>query len=584
MNIYKKIERELHIVIEALKAEGRLSAGADAKAVEAMPSKEEAHGEIATNAALIIAAQVKGNPKEIAALLLERIKALPCVTKAEIAGPGFINLTLAPSIWQETLFGIIETGVDYGNSDMGQGRRVNVEYVSANPTGPLHVGHGRGAVYGDALTTLLEKAGYEVTKEYYINDAGAQVDKLAESAYVRYEEALGKPAGAMTDGLYPGEYLIPVGKALREKYGATFADEPMEKWLPEIRSFTIGAMMDLIKDDLAALGIKHNVFSSERAITEVGEVDKAIAMLEGKGLIYKGVLEPPKGKTPEDWEPREQTLFRSTRFGDDCDRPVKKSDGSWTYFAPDIAYHFDKCKRGFDLLIDVLGADHGGYAKRIKAAVQALSDGKVTLEVKLCQLVKFMRGGEPLKMSKRAGTFVTVREVVDEVGRDVFRFIMLTRKNDAPLDFDFTRVMEQSRDNPVYYVQYAHARARSVIRRAKADMPDAMTMASAPAPGLLANLSGPEELALMRLMCNWPRLVEQAALSLEPHRVAFYLQELAAAFHGLWTAGNDDPARRFLVEDNIGLTAARIVLACAVSLVIASGLMVLGVEPVEEMR
>ncbi|MDE3060977.1 MAG: arginine--tRNA ligase, partial [Pseudomonadota bacterium] len=429
MNIFKKLEKDIYLIVEQLKAEGVFPAGIAADKIEATPPRDAAHGDVATNAAMVIAAQISKNPKEIASLLAGRLTGIDGVVRAEVAGPGFINLTLVPSVWQSAMLEILKTGRAYGDSQLGRGQRVNVEYVSANPTGPMHVGHGRGAVYGDALANLLAKAGYDVTREYYINDAGAQVDKLAESAYLRYREACGETIGDIPEGLYPGDYLINVGQALHEAHGKSLLDKPREEWLPLVRGLTLEAMMALIKTDLAAIGIHHSVFTSERKLAESGEVEQALALLEKKGLIYRGILEPPKGKTPEDWEPREQTLFRSTQFGDDCDRPVKKSDGSWTYFAPDIAYHYDKCKRGFTKLIDVFGADHGGYVKRIKAAVAALSDNKVETEVKLCQLVKFLRGGEPLKMSKRAGTFVTVREVVDEVGKDVFRFIMLTRKN-----------------------------------------------------------------------------------------------------------------------------------------------------------
>ncbi len=474
MNIFKQIEQSIHAIVERLKAEGKLPETVSAAKVEATPSREASHGDIATNAAMVLAAQAGKKPREIADLLVDYLTKIEGVARADIAGPGFINLTLAPSVWQQSIATILEHGRGYGNSNIGQGRRANVEYVSANPTGPMHVGHGRGAVYGDALATLLLKAGYNVTKEYYINDAGAQVDKVAESVYLRYREACGEAIGEIPEGLYPGDYLIPIGEALRRLHDRRLLTMDRAQWLPIVRDYALEAIMVMIKDDLAALGIHHDVFTSERALTQAGKVDEAIRVLDEKGLVYTGVLEPPKGKTPEDWEPRPQTLFKSSEFGDDCDRPVKKSDGSWTYFAPDIAYHFDKCKRGFDLLIDVFGADHGGYVKRIKAVVQALSGGKVEMEVKLCQLVKFLRGGEPMKMSKRAGTFVTVREVVDEVGRDVFRFIMLTRKNDVPLDFDFQKVMEQSKDNPVFYVQYAHARCRSIARRAAEEMPEAL--------------------------------------------------------------------------------------------------------------
>lgn len=584
MNLFKKIETDVRTVVEQLKTEGALSADVSAEKIEATPPRETSHGDVATNAALVIAPQAGKNPKEIATLLAGRIQKLPGIAKVDIAGPGFINMTLDSAVWQGAVLDILEEGLGYGNSTLGKGKKVNIEYVSVNPTGPMHVGHAR-YIYGDALATLMLKAGYNVTKEYYINDAGGQVDKVADSAFLRYREACGENIGEIPEGLYPGEYLIPVGQALFHIHDRKLLDKPREEWLPIVRDYALDAMMQLIKTDLGLVGIHHDVFTSERAITKAGKVEQAIAALDEKGLIYTGVLEPPKGKpTPEDWEAKPQTLFRSTQFGDDLDRPIKKSDGSWTYFAPDIAYHYDKITRGFDLLIDLFGADHGGYVKRIKSAVTALSDGRVTLEVKLCQLVKFMRKGEPLKMSKRAGTFITVREVVEEVGKDVFRFIMLTRKNDAPLDFDFEKVVEQSKDNPVFYVQYAHARAKSVIRRALEESPEALKLAEKPSEKLLARLTHPEELALIRLMCGWPRLVEQAAVSLEPHRVAFYLQDLAASFHGLWNLGNEDPKLRFIQKDDVELSAARIILTRALATVIASGLMVLGVQPVEEMR
>jgi arginyl-tRNA synthetase len=579
MNLFKKIENEIRPIVVQMHGGSVVL-----DKIEVTPPKDPAHGDMATNAALVIAPQVSQKPIDIARELLDGIQKIDGIAKAEIAGPGFINITLASAMWQRAVIGILSEGLGYGNSEIGKGKKVNVEYVSANPTGPMHVGHGRGAVYGDALATLLLKAGYNVTKEYYINDAGSQVDKLADSAFLRYREACGENIGEIPEGLYPGDYLVPVGKGLVHAFDRKLLGQPREEWLPVVREFTIDAMMALIKDDLFSLGVEHDVFTSERAISQSGKVGAALTWLDDRGLIYTGVLEPPKGKAPEDWEPREQTLFKSTEFGDDCDRAVKKSDGSWTYFAPDIAYHFDKCQRGFNVLVNIFGADHGGYVKRLNAVVKAFSDNTVKLEVKLCQLVKLTRGGEPLKMSKRAGTFITVREVVDEVGRGVFRFIMLTRKNDAPLDFDFDKVVEQSKDNPVFYVQYAHARAHSVMRNALADLPEAMKQAQKTSPDILSHLTHPAELALIRLMCNWPRVVEQAAAAFEPHRIAFYLQDLAAEFHSLWNLGNDDPSLRFLLKDNIELSAARITLARAVSTVIASGLMVLGVEPLEEMR
>lgn len=578
MNIYKIIESEIHKIVQQ---EFVAEAGGLGR-IEATPTREAAHGDVATNAAMVIAAKRKGNPREIAEKLLPLIRVLPQVESAEIAGPGFINLRLKLEVWQRMVVDILQAGEGFGTSTLGRGQKVNVEYVSANPTGPMHVGHGRGAVYGDALASLLLKAGYEVTKEYYINDAGAQIDKLAESAFLRYREALGETIGDIPEGLYPGDYLVPVGRALAKEYGDKFKSAPKEEWLPVMRPFVVQQMMELIRSDLAVMGIRHDVFTSEHELAKAGRVEEAIAELDRRGLIYQGVLEPPKGTTPEDWEPRPQTLFKASQFGDDSDRPIKKSDGSWTYFAPDIACHWDKVKRGHTKLIDVFGADHGGYVKRISAAVAALTDSKVPVEVKLCQLVKFLRGGQPAKMSKRAGTFVTVREVVDEVGKDVFRFIMLTRKNDAPLDFDFEKVMEQSKDNPVFYVQYAHARAHSVLRNIAAEMPEALE--PRPAVSLAPFLATEAELSLIRTLAMWPRMVETAAAACEPHRVAFYLHDVAAAFHGFWNLGNDEIMLRFIVKNDISLTAARALLARAVAVVIASGLRVLGVEPLEEMR
>ena len=584
MNIFRKIENDVKKIIGQLQSINALPADVNSDKVEATPTRDAAHGDVATNAAMVLAAQTSKNPKEIAQLFIEPLRALEWIDKAEIAGPGFINITLSASIWQSAVLDIIAEGRGYGNSNIGQGKRVNVEYVSANPTGPMHVGHGRGAVFGDALSTLLIKAGYDVTREYYINDAGAQVDKLADSVYLRYKEVCGAEFNGIPEGYYPGEYLIPIAEALQRIHGTKLLEQERDEWLPVIRDYTMEAVMEMIKEDLALIGINHDVFTSELAITRAGEVEDAMHILSKKGLLYEGVLEPPKGKIPDYWEPRPQTLFKSTDYGDDCDRPVKKSDGSWTYFAPDIAYHYDKCKRRFDWIIDVFGADHGGYVKRIKAAVGALSDNQVKIDIKLCQLVKFLRNGEPAKMSKRAGTFVTVREVVEEVGKDVFRFIMLTRKNDAPLDFDFAKITEQSKDNPVFYVQYAHARLRSIRRNASAELPESVIPDKSLNMEIMKLLTHPEELALIRLMCSWPRIVESAAVNLEPHRIAFYLHDLAAAFHSLWNQGNSDPGLRFIIKDNIKLTAARVALAHALSCVIASGLMVLGVEPVEEMR
>lgn len=594
MNIYKEIELKVRKIVSNLSGAEGWGGALPLERIEASPTRDAAHGDIATNAAMVIAASAKTNPRAVAEKLLAPVRAIEGVANAEIAGPGFINMTLEPVIWQQVVAAILDAGTTYGCSDAGKGEKVNVEYVSANPTGPMHVGHGRGAVFGDALAKLLSKAGYAVTKEYYINDAGSQVDKLATSVAMRYLEALGEPlAEDALEGIYPGDYLVPVGKAMAEKYGEQFVERDAagkltlkgeDVWLPTLKREAVDAMMELIRSDLAVMGIAHDVFTSEAAITAAGRVEEAVAELEKQGLIYVGVLEPPKGKTPDDWEPRPQTLFKSSEFGDDCDRALKKSDGSWTYFAPDIACHYDKILRGHTKLVDVFGADHGGYVKRIAAAVKALSGGKAQVEVKLCQLVKFLRGGQPAKMSKRAGTFVTVREVVDEVGAGVFRFIMLTRKNDAPLDFDFEKVMEQSKDNPVFYVQYAHARAQSVLRNAAAEMPEALAKSRDEAASAVSGLTNPQELGLLRMLASWPRMVETAAAAYEPHRIAFFLQDVAAEFHGFWNRGNDDLSLRFLIKDDITLTAARLCLVQAVANVIASGLEVLGVEPVEEMR
>ncbi|MFZ1726583.1 MAG: arginine--tRNA ligase, partial [Albidovulum sp.] len=503
------------------------------------------------------------------------------ILSAEAAGPGFLNLRLAPAVWQGVIGAALGEQVDFGRSSLGRGARINVEFVSANPTGPMHVGHVRGAVFGDALAGLLDFVGYEVTREYYINDGGAQVDVLARSAYERYREANGL-SPEIAEGLYPGDYLIPVGEALKARYGDSLIERPESDWLADIRLFATEAMMQMIRDDLAMLGVTMDVFSSEKALYGTGKIEAAIEALRGLGLIYTGMLEAPKGKQPEDWEEREQTLFRSTAYGDDQDRPVQKSDGSWTYFAPDIAYHYDKVTRGFDQLIDILGADHGGYVKRLKAVVAALSDGKVPLDVKLTQLVKLWKNGAPFKMSKRAGTFVTLRDVVEQAGKDVTRFIMLTRKNDAALDFDFDKVLEQSKDNPVFYVQYAHARVNSVVRKAKEAgiAADDATLMGAD----LAVLGHEAELALARKIAEWPRLVEIAARGHEPHKIAFYLYELASEFHGFWNRGNDDASLRFIQEGDAATSQAKIALARATGVVISAGLGILGVTPVEEMR
>lgn len=584
MNLFAYFREEIVRALDELTQAGDLPAGLDLGRITVEPPREASHGDVSTNAAMVLSKPAGRKPRELADLLVARLRAHQAVDEAEVAGPGFINLRLRPDFWQARLADVLKAGTDYGSSTMGGGMRVNVEYVSANPTGPLHVAHARGAVVGDALASLLAKAGYEVVREYYINDAGAQVDILARSAYLRYREALGETIGEIPEGLYPGDYLKDVGAALAAQYGDRWHNAPESEWLEPIRQFTIDSMMAMIRADLEALGIRQDVFSSERALVESGGVERALQTLEERGLIYVGTLEPPKGKTPEDWEPRPQTLFRATAFGDDVDRPLKKSDGSWTYFAADIAYHLDKFRRGFPLMIDVWGADHSGYVKRMQAAVRAVTDGQGELDVKICQLVRLLRQGEPVKMSKRAGTFVTLREVVGEVGKDVVRFIMLTRKNDAPLDFDLAKVMEQSKDNPVFYVQYAHARASSVLRHARAELPQIDTSPERLAAGPLHRLIDPAELDLIKLLAGWPRLVETAAEHHEPHRVAFYLYDVASAFHTLWNMGKDEARLRFLLPDDPELTAARLALVQAVAFVVASGLNIFGVQPVEEMR
>ncbi|MFT7595538.1 MAG: arginyl-tRNA synthetase [Paracoccaceae bacterium] len=581
MNLFADIRTLVLQSLETMVAEGVLPAGLAMANVAVEPPRDAAHGDMATNAAMVLAKPAGMKPRDIAIALAEKLIGDARIVSAEVAGPGFLNLRLAPGVWQGVLGAVLQQGDSYGRSDMGQGQKVNVEYVSANPTGPLHVGHTRGAVFGDALASLLAYSGHNVTREYYINDGGAQVDVLARSVYLRYLEALGQEV-AFVDGTYPGDYLIPVGAKLAEQVGEAWVDQPEAVWLAEIRDYATEAMMDLIRADLASLGVKMDVFFSEKSLYGTGLIEAALADLDSKGLIYEGVLEPPKGKTLEDWEPRQQTLFKSTEHGDDVDRPVKKSDGGWTYFAPDIAYHFDKVSRGFDSLIDVFGADHGGYVKRMKAAVSALSDGRVPLDVKLTQLVKLWKDGEPFKMSKRAGTFVTLRDVVDQVGPDVTRFVMLTRKNDAQLDFDLAKVLEQSRENPVFYVQYAHARIMSVLRRA-AEAGIAADDATLQAVDL-ALITHEAELAVAKKLAEWPRLVEIAARTHEPHRVAFYLYELAGEFHALWNRGNELPELRFLQEGDITTSQAKMAQARAVSVVISAGLGILGVTPAQEMR
>ncbi len=584
MNLFDHFRHQVLAVIDGLVSDGILPEGCDTTRIGVEPPREASHGDITTNAAMLLAKPAGKKPRDIAEPLAERLRGLEFVTDVDIAGPGFINLKLDDAFWRQRLGEVLKEGTAYGASNIGAAEPVNVEYVSANPTGPLHVGHCRGAVVGDALAALLQKAGFAVTREYYINDSGSQIDTLARSLHLRYREALGETVEQIPEGLYPGDYLIAPAQRLAALEGDKWKDAAEDQWLEPISLFAISAMMELIRDDLAALGIKHDVFTSERALVARGGVEEAIEGLAKRGLVYEGVLEPPKGRKPDDWEPRQQTLFKSSEFGDDIDRPVKKSDGSWTYFATDMANHEDKHQRGFNTMIDVWGADHGGYVKRMTSAVKALTEGQGSLDVKLCQMVNLMDNGVAMKMSKRAGTFITVRDVIDQVGKDVVRFIMLTRKNDAQLDFDLTKVSEQSRENPVFYVQYAHARIHSVLRHSadifKADELTAEALAGA----ALDRLVDPSELALIKLMANWPRIVEGAALAHEPHRIAFYLGDLATEFHSLWNKGTDNASLRFILQDDLELTRARLALVKGVAFVIASGLHVIGVVPMEEMR
>lgn len=576
MTLYDRFAAHIDAILGALEAEGQLPAGLDRGAVAVEPPRDPSHGDLATNAAMVLAKRAGTNPRALARLIAPKLEALDEVASAEIAGPGFINLRLHPQVWDEELRTILREGGDYGRLAIGQGIRVNVEYVSANPTGPMHMGHCRGAVVGDALASLLEYAGYQVTREYYVNDAGGQVDVLARSAHLRYREALGEAIGEIPEGLYPGDYLKPVGEALAREHGDRFVDAPESEWLVPFRKAAVAAMMEMIRADLALLGIHHDVFASEAEVQAAGKPDQAVEALRARGLVYEGELERPKSLDPHDeWEPVELTLFRSTQFGDDQDRPVKKSDGSWTYFGADLAYHFQKAQEA-DQLIDIWGADHAGTVKRIKAAVEALTEGKVPFDVKLVQMVRLLRAGEPVKMSKRAGNFVTLADVVNEVGKDVVRFTMLTRKADAQMDFDFAKVVEASKDNPVFYVQYAHARIRSLHRRAKEEGIDVSGEAD-------LSLLDSDERALVAFAAQLPRIVEGAAQAHEPHRIAFYLYDLAAAFHQLWNKGNDDPSRRFLLAQNPELTRARMALADAIGQTVRNGLSIMGVEPAEEM-
>ncbi|OHV15636.1 arginine--tRNA ligase [Methylorubrum extorquens] len=585
MNIFALFETRVREALESLTRSGRLPEGLDLSRVVVEPPRDASHGDLATNAALVLAKEAKQNPKALGEALAEELRTDPRIVEASVAGPGFINLRLAPEVFQDVIRAALSEGENFGRGQM-PGGPVNIEYVSANPTGPMHVGHGRGAVFGDALANLLAAAGRPVTREYYINDAGAQVDVLARSAYLRYREALGETI-TIPEGLYPGDYLKPVGMRLAETHGRALLDRPEHEWLPQVRRFAIDAMMAMIREDLAAIGIRHDVFFSEATLQgeNGGKVAELLDALRQKGLVYEGRLPPPKGQLPDDWEDREQTLFRSSQFGDDVDRALLKSDGSFTYFASDIAYHRDKWLRGANELIDVLGADHGGYVKRMQAAVKAVSDGQARLDVKLCQLVRLLRAGEPVKMSKRAGEFVTLRDVIDEVGRDAIRFMMLYRKNDATLDFDLAKVVEQSKDNPVFYVQYGHARRFSVLRQAREALPgEDFSPAALLADADLSVLSDPGEIEMMRLIAQYPRVLESAAAAHEPHRIAFYLYETASSLHSFWNKGKDLPQLRIVNPTDRNSTRARLALVEALGGVLASGLAVLGVSAPNEMR
>ncbi len=581
MNIFETYRNHVLAAVEAVLPNYKTDA------ITLEPPREAAHGDLSTNAAMVLAGQLKAegqkaNPRELAEKIAEQLRGVDGITEVTVAGAGFINLRLTASVWQAVVPVILKSGNSFGNSRIGAGQNINVEYVSANPTGPLHIGHTRGAVYGDALATLLMKAGYKVTKEYYINDAGAQVQVLARSALLRYREALGENIGEIPAGLYPGEYLKGVGETLKAVHGRDLLRESEEKQIEIARDVAIEGMMALIKQDLADMGIHHDVFTSEAKLRNAGKIEEAIQKLESKGFVYRGVLEAPKGEKVEDWEPVEQLLFKSSAFGDDADRTLAKADGAYTYFAGDIAYTMDKISRQFDTLIYMFGADHGGYVKRMEASAAALSDNKVSVDIKLCQLVHLTKNGEPVRMSKRAGNFVTARDVLDEVGKDILRFVMLMRKTNADMDFDLAKVKEQSKDNPVFYVQYAHARAKSVLRLAAEQMPDAYAQSEKLADVSLLNHEA--ELTLIKLLAGWPRLVEQAAVAHEPHRIIYYLEQLAACFHGLWNVGSKDSDIRFVQAEQPALTAARLALARALTVVLASGLNVCGVEPVEELR
>ncbi len=584
MNIIEIFRNEIDEAVARLVENGQISAVGTQSRFTVEPPRDPSHGDFSSNAAMVLARSAGMPPRDLAREIAASLADSDTVASVEVAGPGFLNIRVVPRLWSLCIGAILDTGTDYGNSQAGAGQPVNVEYVSANPTGPMHVGHGRGAVIGDVLAALLSKAGYAVSREYYVNDAGAQIDALGKSLHWRYREILGETMGSIPEGLYPGDYLVPVARQIAETDGDRWQNVTQEEFLPRFRDYAVTAMLVLIREDLAALGVHHDVFRSERDLGKQGAIESVVEALGCEDLVYKGILEPPKGLRPDDWEEREQLLFRSTRFGDDTDRPLQKSDGTWTYFAADMAYHLDKYRRGFSRMVNVWGADHKGYVKRMQAAVAALTDNQAELDVRICNLVNLSENGVPVRMSKRTGNFVTLREVVDQVGRDAVRFIMLTRGDSAPLDFDLGKVLEQSRDNPVFYVQYAHARTCSVMRTAREALPGVALDDSSLQRGDLALIDHEAEVALIRSLAGWPRLVEAAAAAREPHRIALYLMDVAASFHALWNRGNDEESLRFVRPGQPDVTLARLALVRATAIVIASGLEVMGVQPVEEMR